>query len=406
MENCLMLNVVTPNEADKIISVEIEKLRAVETVGLWDAVGRVSARDVRSKENLPSFSRSVVDGFAVRACDTYGCSETIPAMLRLCGEIEMGENTERSVCGGECIRIPTGGKLPENADSVIMLEFCEEIGDGYVLAQKSVSVFENVNRLGDDCKVGEIIIEKGSVITARSIAVLAAVGIDRLEVYKRPVVGIISTGDELISHSGVPVGSQIRDINSVMLYSAVKALGCFVSVFPVCPDDEAMLLQSVSDALSKCNVLLISGGSSAGEKDNVFRVLSSIGKVLFHGIAIKPGKPTMFAVCGNKAVFGLPGHPGAAYFMFELLVKPALLKAENRRLGDKKAPAVLSQNVSSNNGRATVCAVKLEGKKASAVFAKSGAVAKLSKADGYFIIDRDTEGYPAGREIEVTLFET
>ena len=361
---------------------------------------------MRSKENLPSFSRSVVDGFAVRACDTYGCSETIPAMLRLCGEIEMGEDTERSIAGGECVRIPTGGKLPENADSVIMLEYCEEIGDGYVYAQKSVSVLENVNRLGDDCKAGDIIIEKGSVITARSIAVLAAVGIDRLEVYKRPVVGIISTGDELISHSGVPVGSQVRDINSVMLYSAVKSLGCDVCVFPVCPDDEARLLQSVSAALSECSVLLISGGSSAGEKDNVFRVLSSIGRVLFHGIAIKPGKPTMFALCGNKAVFGLPGHPGAAYFMFVLLVKPALLKAENRRFEGKKASAVLLQNVSSNNGRATVCAVKLEGETASAILAKSGAVAKLSTADGYFIIDRDTEGCPAGREIEVTLFET
>lgn len=400
-----MLNVVAPDEAERIISAEFEKLKSTEIVSLWNAVGRVAACDLRTSENLPSFDRSTVDGFAVCAADTYGCSETIPAMLRLCGEIEMGESTERSIQSGECFKIPTGGRLPKNADSVVMLEFCEEIGDGFVYAQKSVSVFENVNRAGDDCKAGDVIVEKNCVITPRSVAALAAVGIDEIEVYKRAVVGIISTGDELVPFSETPVGSQIRDINSVMLFSAVTACGLEAKAFPVCVDDKNALLKSVESAFSMCDVLLVSGGSSAGEKDNVFGVLSSIGTVLFHGIAIKPGKPTMFALCKNKAVFGLPGHPGAAYFMFEFFVKPALFRLENKKQKTKDAVAVLDQNVSSNNGRATVCAVKLEGKKARVLFSKSGAVVKNTKADGYFVIGRNTEGYPAGHEVEVTLFE-
>ena len=401
-----MLNVATPENAQKIISEETKKRIKEEEVVLWDAVGRVCAHNITSDEFLPAFDRSTVDGYAVSASDTYGYSDTLPAVLELCGEIEMGENTVRRIKSGECCKIPTGGRLPENADCVVMLEYCEDIGDGFVYIMKSAAVYENVSRTGEDCRRGGTLAEKDTVLTPRHIGAMAAAGVGRAAVYKSPVVGIVSTGDEIVGFSEKPTGSQIRDVNSVMLSSSVKALGLRPVIYPVCPDNVQLLSESVKKALTECDVLLISGGSSAGEKDNAARVLSALGEIKLHGIAIKPGKPTIFAVCGDKLVFGLPGHPGAAFYVFDVFVKPALLGLQKKENNEKKIKAVLTQNVPSNNGRATVCPVTLDGGAAFPVFMKSGAVVGSIKADGYFIIERDTEGYPSGREVEVTVFET
>lgn len=399
-----MLTVVSPETAKKNVLEHISESDKFICTPLENACGKVLAEDIISPENLPAFSRSSVDGFAVRAQDTYGCNETLPAMLLYSGKILMGENVHRELSPNCCMEIPTGGQLPENADSAVMVEHTEDAGDEFRYILKPYAPFENVIRMGDDCKKDETVIRKGTVIQPNHIAVLAALGISKIKTKITSKVGIISTGDELIPFTETPVGTQIRNINSVMLHSCLKNLGCETVIYPIVRDEENLLLSAVEKALSECDILLISGGSSVGERDNVRKVLENFGNVIFHGIAVKPGKPTMFAVCGNKPVFGLPGHPAAAFFIFQYLVKPAVLKMYACTHSERTVNAYITENIPSNHGRAEITAVKLDGNRAVPLHAKSGMVSFLSKADGYIMIPRDAEGILKGSEVEVTLF--
>lgn len=399
-----MLTVVTPEEAERIVLENISGNLASEEVDLHKSLGRVVAEDVVSPENLPAFSRSSVDGFAVRAEDTYGCSEALPAILRRDGKILMGENEKRVLLHDCCMEIPTGGKLPDNANAAVMVEYTEDSGDEFKYILKPCAPFENVIREGDDCKKGEVILNKGTVIEPRHIAVLAAVGISKVKVTKALKVGVISTGDELIDYSQTPVGSQVRNINSVMLSSLLNKSGCEAVCYPVIKDEEILLKNTIEKALNECDIVLISGGSSVGERDNVSKVISEFGDIKFHGIALKPGKPTMFAVCGGKPVFGLPGHPAAAFFTYQKFVEPAVLKMNGKKKNSRTVSAVISENIPSNHGRAELLAVSVKDGVAYPLKAKSGMVAFLAKADGYIYIPRDTEGILKGSRVEVTLF--
>ena len=400
-----MLNVVTREEAVRIILEKIPEAADEETVGLPDALDKVVAEDILSPEDLPAYARSTVDGFAVRASDTYGCSEALPAMVTYAGKVLMGEDEKRVLPKASCMAVPTGGQVPEGADAVVMVEHSEDLGDEFRYMLKPVAPGENVNAKGDDIAIGGVAVPKGTMLEPRHTAVLAALGISELKVRKPLTVGILSTGDELVDYTETPKGTEIRNINSVTLAAAVQALGCIAKTYPIVPDEEDALRAAIDTVRKECDFLIVSGGSSVGERDNVNRVLSSFGEVFFHGVALKPGKPTMFAMLdGDVPAFGLPGHPAAAFYTFHLFAKPAILKRRGAIAVPRYVEAALSQKVPSNHGREEIIGVALENGKAVPLPAKSGVVSVLSRADGTITIPRDLEGLERGAKVKVLLF--
>ncbi len=400
-----MLNVVTREEAVRIILEKIPEAAEAETIGLSEALGKVVAEDILSPEDLPAYARSTVDGFAVHAADTYGCSEALPAMVTYAGKVLMGEDEKRVLPKGSCMQVPTGGQVPDGADAVVMVEHSEDLGDQFRYMLKPVAPGENVNAKGDDIALGGVAVPKGTLIEPRHTAILASLGISEFKVRKPLTVGILSTGDELVDYTETPKGTEIRNINSVTLAAAVEALGCHAKQYPIVPDEEDALREAIDTVRKECDFLIISGGSSVGERDNVNRVLASFGEVYFHGVALKPGKPTMFAMLdGDVPAFGLPGHPAAAFYTFHLFAKPAILKRRGAIAVPRYVEAELSQKVPSNHGREEILGVPLEDGKAVPLPAKSGVVSVLSRADGTITIPRDLEGLERGAKVKVLLF--
>ena len=400
-----MLEVVDLENARALVEGRFARVGdGCEEVALQDAAGRVMAADVVAREGVPAFDRSTVDGFAVVASDTFGCSDALPALLVLAGEVDMGAKPTVECAAGSCVRIPTGGQLPAGADAVVMLEYCEEYGDGTIGVAKPVAPGANIVYENDDVKPGEVLIAAGTRLLSHHIGTLASLGVTSVEVRRRVRVGVISTGDEIIPVDQMPVASQMRDVNAPVLAAELEALGAVPLCYPIVPDRYDDLHAAVGQALDECDMVLVSGGSSAGQKDNTARVLSAYGEMLFHGVAVKPGKPTMCADVGGKPAFGLPGHPVAAYFMFRELARP-LLEPGSRFAN---AQARLAAGVPSNHGRSEFVAVKLEsaedGLVAIPVRGKSGLISQLSKADGYLTVPRNQEGLAANATIEVHLF--
>ena len=400
-----MLNVISTEKAIETVqnSVKTDFVKT-ETVSLTVCPGRKTAKDIVSGEFIPPFSRSTVDGFAVSASDTYGSSESIPAMLTLKGEILMGENADTKIEKGECMKISTGGMLPKGADSVVMLEHTQTDFDGLCLVFKAVGPFENVTKKGDDIKPGKTVIKKGTVLSSKHIGILASLGITEIECVKKPVVSVISTGDELIPITEKPTGGKIRNINSAMLKALLTENGCDVIDFGIIKDSKKLLEEALKKAAEQSDVVLISGGSSAGARDLTAEIISENGSLFFHGISMKPGKPTIFGNCFKKPVFGLPGHPTAAYFVSVRIVLPILEKLGAVTKASKTETAVLSCNLPSNNGREEIVCVRLENGKANPIFGKSGIVSLLSESGGYVIIGRNCEGLKTGEAVTVRLF--
>lgn len=400
-----MLNVISTKEAIETVQNNVQP-DSVGTlsVPLTSCIGRKTASDIISDEFIPPFSRSTVDGFAVSASDTYGSSESIPAMLNLKGEILMGEKADAKINKGECIRISTGGMLPEGADSVVMLEYTQTDFDGLCLVFKAVGPFENVTKKGDDIIPGKTIIKKGTVLSSKHIGILASLGINEVECVRKPVVAVISTGDELIPITEKPTDGKIRNINSAMLSAFLSENGCDILDFGIIRDNKEAIEKALQNAAKQSDVILLSGGSSAGARDLTAEIISENGSLLFHGISMKPGKPTIFGNCFGKPVFGLPGHPTAAYFVSVRVVLPLLEKlgAVTRQTGTETA--VLSCNLPSNHGREEIVCVKLENGKATPIFGKSGIISLLSESDGYVIIDRNCEGLKTNEKVTVNLF--
>ncbi len=396
-----MLSVVTADKALEIIKENFTPCPEKESLSFTAASGRVVYDDIISPESVPAFDRSTVDGFALKAGDTYGAGENMPAMLTVKGEILMGERPPCGISSGECMRISTGGMLPEGADSVIMCEYTDCGFEGACLCLKACAPLENVTKCGDDAKKGSVILPRGSIVDSSRTGVLAALGITRLDCVKKPIAGIISTGDEIVSCYDTPDLGQVRNVNSVLLASLLEENGCETINYGIVKDNFENLCDTFGEALEECDFVILSGGSSKGERDMTARVFSRYGELLFHGLAMKPGKPTMLGSCGGKAAFGLPGHPAAAYFVALRLIVPFIRQLTGCTEKQKTAFFRLGTDIPSNHGREEVVPVKIKGREIFPVFGKSGLVTLLSESDGYIIIDRNREGVFLGEETEV-----
>ncbi len=400
-----MLKVEAVETALEIIKESFSDITSTqELVAVESSLGRVLAEDIISKENIPAFNRSTVDGYALKACDTYGSGESIPAQLEIAGEILMGQEAAIKIQSGQCIKISTGGMLPEGADSVVMVENTDNSFGDMCLVYKSVSPYENVNRRGDDIKEEALIFSKGRKITSREIGVLAALGISEVTVFRKPKFGIISTGDEIVSVDTPLTFGKIRDINSHILSALMIENGCEATLYGIVKDEYEAILSVMKKAVRENDIVLISGGSSAGARDMTVDIISKLGEVYLHGIAMKPGKPTIVGKIDGKAVFGLPGHPSASYFVTLRLVKPLVDMMLCREDKTRKIKASLLCNISSNHGREEILCVKLTDEGAMPLYGKSGVISLLSESDGYIIIDRNCEGLRSGEEAEIYLF--
>lgn len=397
-----MLNVITLEEARELLLKTFGGWRPkAETVPLSDAVGRVLARPVEAKEFVPGFDRSTVDGYALRAADTFGCGESIPALLTLVGEVSMGETPDFEIGPGQCACIPTGGCLPPGADAVVMLEYAEDYGDGTVGIQSPCAPGAHLIFRGDDTAPGRELLPAGKKLGAKEIGALAAAGVTEVPVLALPRASVFSTGDELIPVEQAPAPGQVRDVNGPMLAAALVELGCEVRRRELLRDDPDLLRRAISQACGDSDMVFLSGGSSVGVQDAAYRVLSELGTVLFHGLAVKPGKPTLLADVGGVPVFGLPGHPAAAWFLFRLLAAPWICGCTGRELPGRETAAVLDASLPSNHGREEYVLVRLEGGHAVPLWSKSGLITSLSQADGYVRIPRDVEGIAAGSRVRV-----
>ena len=401
-----MLHVITPEEMLRIISDFSTESPPVDLVSIDEAYGRITAQDIVAGEYVPDFNRSTVDGYAVRATDTFGSSESIPAILPVAGEVSMGEAALTALKPGSCMSVPTGGDVPENADAVVMLEYTENYGDGTVGVTKPVAPGENLIFKGDDAAPGDVLVKAGHRLSPHDIGALAALGISRISVCRSPCVGIISTGDELIDSADTPRKGQIRDVNSSLLSALVTEAGGLPVRYGILKDDEDLLNTTVQKAARECDMVLISGGSSVGMKDATARVIERNGAVLCHGIAMKPGKPTIFGTVGTTPVFGLPGHPVAAYFVSHLFVRAMLARLLNTAVITHTITASLATAVSSNHGREEFIGVRLERSEdipsAHPLHGKSGLIVALTGSHGYMRISRDCEGLSKGAMIQVT----
>ncbi len=402
---------------------------ATESIPVAKALGRVVAEGLSAAVDLPHFPRANMDGYAVRAPDTFGASASVPAYLTLIGTVEMGKEAKRTIGKGETMRIATGGMLPPGADAVVMIEYAEELTGGTVTGgaatgvsaagatveiHRGVAPWENVLRVGEDIAKGAPIFAPGRRLRARDLGALTGVGITCLRVFRRPRVALISTGDEIVPPGVTPRPGQVRNINAYSLLAMASEAGAVVSDFGVVADRRDRVQRALARALARHDAVLISGGSSVGAKDIALEVIASFprSEIIFHGISVAPGKPTILARVLGKPVLGLPGHPMSALVIFELFGAPLL-----RVLGGEDPAGVftpqrtvrarLSQNVASQPGREDYVRVTLSEqageRHAVPLPGKSGAIFNLVKADGLVCIPANAEGLEAGSEVEVIL---
>ena len=395
-----MLNVLSREEAVALIKEKTAHLTPeTETVNISDAARRILACDTVSAENIPSFDRSTVDGYAVNAADTFGAGASIPAQLEITGEILMGESADFDLARGQCVKISTGGMLPGGADAAVMVEHTDFAG-GLCLVYKPVAPGENITKKGDDISAGETALKKGTLIRPSHIGVLAALGITEVEVYKKPVIAVISTGDEIVGEDPKP--GQIRDVNTFLLSSAIKESGCEAIEYGAVADKREDIENAVKECVKKADAVIISGGSSAGARDMTVDIIDTLGEAYFHGIAMKPGKPTIFGIISGKPVFGLPGHPLAAYFVFRLIVTEFIRDLMNMAPEKPSGRAALAENIPSNHGREEFLCVKMnENNEIVPLHTKSGIISVLSEAGGFIKIPRNTEGINKGTVMEI-----
>ena len=398
------LKVVSFQEARQKIK-EYFPRQEKERVFLTEAQRRVLASDVQSPEDLPAFHRTVVDGYALLAEDTFGSSESLPAYLDYVGEVKMGQEAGLSLQKGQCCWIPTGGMLPAGSNAAVMVEYTEKLGEDTVLVYRPVGPWENIMQKGEDIKKEEVIFSEGSFLRAQDIGLLASLGISKLLVFKPWRVGLISTGDEIVPIEETPSTGKVRDVNSHALAAAIRDCGAIPHNYPLVMDDFKVFKNAVELGLRENDLLIMSGGSSVGLMDVTLDVLLSFpgAEMLFHGIAVKPGKPTLAVKIGDKMVIGLPGHPVSALMMFHIICAPALSPYPPLSID-----ACLELNLSSQAGRDDFVPVELREEKgeklALPLLGKSGLMNILSRASGFIHIPYEKQGLVKGENTRVYLF--
>lgn len=405
------LNLLPPPDALQLLLGHISHTVEVEEIETVAALGRVIAAPVVAPYPLPSFPRSTVDGYAVRAADTYGANDSLPAYLSVVGEIPMGAAAELILSVGQCALIHTGGMLPGGADAVVMIEHTQKARAEEVEVLRAAAPGENVLMVGEDVAAGVEVILSGTSLRPAEIGGLMALGFTRVSVARRPRVGILSSGDEVVPPEVALGPGQVRDVNSYSLGALIEQAGGLPVRLGILPDRADLLLAAAVRALAACDAVIITAGSSASSRDLTAQVIDSLGKpgVLVHGVDVRPGKPTILAVCDGKAVIGLPGNPVSALVIASLFVVPVLRTLLGMRASRPagRVNARLTTNLPSQAGREDWVAVRLletmQGWIAEPVFGKSNLIFTLARADGLVRIPPAANGLEAGQWVDVYL---
>jgi molybdopterin molybdotransferase len=391
------------DEARQLIADACRPIDRTERVRIVDANGRVAAVDVASTRDVPPFARAGMDGYAVRAEDTFGASRYEPKTLRVIEKVYTGQVPEKTVAAGTAVEIATGAPMPAGADAVVMVEETEKAGDD-VRVQTPVYPRQNVGRQGADIVVGQTVIARGDVLNPSRIGALAALGVSEVEVFARPAVAILSTGNEIADPGEELKPGQIYDINKFTLSTIIAEHGGVAMPFATAQDTIEALERAI-DAVSECDVLVFSGGSSVGERDLILDVIGRKGEIVFHGIAVKPGKPTVFGTINGKPMFGMPGYPTSCLSNAYMLLVPALramARLQPRHLATVTLPA--GQRIVSTTGRHQFYTVRIADGQAMPAFKASGDITSMSQADGYIEIPAQTDIVEKGELVEVKLF--
>ncbi len=383
-----------------------------ERVASAQALNRVLAAPVRAPHPLPPFARSTVDGYALRAKDTFGASQSMPAYLKLIGEVAMGAPADLTVDAAQASVIHTGGMLPEGADAVVMLEDTQRVSDDEIEVHKPLGIGQHVLNVGEDVKQGEIVLEAGTTLRAQEIGGLTALGFEEVDVAQAPRVGILSTGDEIVPPGQKPQPGQVRDVNSYSLSALVLQAGGVPVRYGVIPDEFEALQEAARRSHKEDDVVVITAGSSVSARDITAQVIASLGDpgVLVHGISMRPGKPTILAVSDGIPVIGLPGNPVSALVVAGLFIAPVirhLLGTREEALIPTTA-ARMAVNIASETGREDYLPVSLspsaEGMLAQPIYGRSNLIFTLVRADGLVRVPPEATGLTAGQQVEVRLF--
>ncbi len=408
-----LFQVLTVAQANDLLAQHGVRLPRAEQVPVMDALDRVTAENLHAPVDLPAFSRSTMDGFAVRAADTYGASEGLPAYLTVSGEVPMGRAAAIEIRAGEAARIHTGGMLPAGGDAVVMVENTQQLDERMIEVMQPVAVGENVIPVGEDVRVGELLFAQGHWLRPQDLGGLAGVGITTVPVMARPRVAILATGDEIVPADQEVAPGQIRDINSYTIAALTRRAGAEPVLYGIAPDRADTLRQMAGAALAESDLLIISAGSSVSTRDMTAQVIGDLGRpgVLVHGVSIHPGKPTILAVAGGKPVFGLPGNPVSTMVAYELFVTPTILRMLGceRTQAWRTVQARLTRNVASRAGREDFVPVRVETRAdgmlwAEPVFGKSNLIYTMARADGMLAVPLDLAGLYAGDIVTVRLF--
>ena len=406
-----LMRVTDPEAVLKMITEQFSPL-ASEILPIEKAGGRCLTETLTALEDVPGFTRSTVDGYAVAAKDSFGASEDLPALLEYSGEVRMGE-TAPPIFKGQCCLVHTGGILPEGADAVIMIEDTDITGT-LVQSFRQVAPGENVIHRGEDLQQGATALLQGHRLRAPEIGMLASLGITDVEVYRQPIVGFFSSGDELVDYRTRELeAAKIRDSNAPALHYLAEQYGAVLRYGGILPDDFDTFLERSRAMIAEVDLLVFSGGSSVGSRDYTALTIQELGKpgLLVEGISIQPGKPTLLANCNGKPVLGLPGHPVSALNVFAIFGQAIIARLAGRAI-KFYAPTVrasLTRNISSRSGRTDYVRIKLEkspdGLLAIPVLGRSGMLRTLAEADGLLVVPAAREGLNAGDTVEINVWE-
>ena len=408
------LKIKESEEAKEIIQEKFDELYSPqsEIIDIADSYERITFSDIKSRIDFPPFDRSLKDGFAINAEDSYGVNEENPKRLKVIDFLEAGSFTDKTVEPGTTVEISTGAPVPDGANAVVMVEFANRESDNPDLASDEIEILtsvtpsQDIGKKGSDVQAGQVILEKNKLLNPPKIGVIAAQGIDTVEVYKKPVVGVISTGNELLTNQEEIKPGKIYDVNSEMIKAGVESCGAEGRTLGIVKDVYDDLKAKITESLKECDILLCSGGTSAGVGDNIRQILDEIGTVYIHGITVQPGKPTILGVVDGKIVIGLPGNPVSAIVIFNVFVAPSIKKLAGfvDEQPHKTIKGKLARRIHSPIGRMQYQLVRVEDGIVYPIFKDSGAIFSLASAAGYTKVSKQTEMVEEGEEVVVTLF--